>query len=472
MGLGQGREGRYSHPMPRLVPSDSTSASPTDLETRALAALMGRQPLGELFMTALRRANQLFGAALLLQVAEIRRAGDPVERALARTKEIEVQLAFAFQTIDVLLERLNRVPPSHRPRYRKADRGRILHHKDVFHLSCREIARLYALTRSTVHRWVVDCVAPKRPDRPLVAPAPPDRSYSALLRQQVLNLSMAGFGGSLRIAQTLAREGILLSRSTVRRWTKEPAPAGGPSPSETPATSNGADDDAPPSLLTSVAPHRIERAVRARRPNHVLMVDVTLVKALMGFLHFRLAVVLDVFSRFPLAWRLFSDEPAAEEMASVLDEAVARARRLHPGLSLSHFVTDKGACFTAETFQAAVSRHGMKARFGAVGRHGSIALIERLWLGLKDLLHLRLDRCLVRDDLESRIGLGLFYYSVLKPHQGLGGATPAEVYFQREPARNHALSPPREGDPTPPPAFNVRYLDAARRLPVLFRKAA
>ena len=114
----------------------------------------------------------------------------------------------------------------------------------------------------------------------------------------------------------------------------------------------------------------------------------------------------------------------------------------------------------------------MKARFGAVGRHGSIALIERLWLGLKDLLHLRLDRCLLRDDLENRIGLGLFYYSVLKPHQGLGGATPAEVYFQREPARNHALSPPRERDPTPPPAFNVRYLDAARRLPVLFRKAA
>ncbi|HPA53070.1 MAG TPA: helix-turn-helix domain-containing protein [Thermoanaerobaculia bacterium] len=133
-------------------------------------------------MAALRRANQLFGAALLLQVAELRRAGDPVERALARTKELELQLAFALPTIDVLLELLNRVPSAHRSRCRKADRGRILLHKDVFHLSCREIARLYALTRSTVHRWVVDCVAPKRPDRPLVAP-PPDRSYPVLLRQ-------------------------------------------------------------------------------------------------------------------------------------------------------------------------------------------------------------------------------------------------------------------------------------------------
>lgn len=464
---------RYSSPMPRHVPTDSTSgAPPTDLETRALAAVMGSRPIGELFMAALRRANQLFGAALLLQVAELRRAGDPVERALARTKEIELQLAFAFQTIDILLERLSRVPPAHRPRYRKADRGRILHHKEVFHLSCREIARLYALTRSTVHRWVVDCMAPKRPDRPLVAPAPPDRSYSALVRQQVLNLSMAGFGGSLRIAQTLAREGLLLSRSTVRRWTKESSPGdGGPLP-KTLATSNGAGGDARPSRSTVVARHAVEQAVRARCPNHVLMVDVTLVRALMGFLRFRVAVVLDVFSRFPLAWRLFADEPSAEEMVSVLDDAVARARRLHPDLAPSHFVTDKGACFTAETFQAAVARHGMKARFGAVGRHGSIALIERLWLGLKDLLHLRLDRCLLRDDLENRIVLGLFYYSVLKPHQGLGGATPAEIYFRKVPARVHALQPPREGTLIPPPAFNVRYLDAARRLPVLFRKAA
>jgi transposase InsO family protein len=125
------------------------------------------------------------------------------------------------------------------------------------------------------------------------------------------------------------------------------------------------------------------------------MVDVTLIKALFGFCSFRLAVVIDLFSRYPLAWRLFGTEPSATEVATVLNEAVARAQRLHPDLSLRHFVTDKGACFTAAEFQDAVARHGMEARFGAVGRHGSIALIERLWLGLKDLLQLRLDRRLL-----------------------------------------------------------------------------
>lgn len=430
---------------------------------------MGPGRLGNAFMSALRRANQLFGAALLLQVAELRRNGDPVERALARTKELELQLSFAFQTIDILLERLKRLPPAHRPHYRKADRGRILHHKEVFQLSCREVARLYALASSTIHRWVGDAIAPKRPDRPLVAPSPPDRSYAALVRQQVVSLSMAGFGGSLRLAQTLAREGLLLSRSTVRRWTKEPAPEDAGSAYAEVAARPGKDSAAPVNVTTALA---VDRAVQARRPNHVLMVDVTLVKALMGCLHFRLAVVIDVFSRFPLAWRLFATEPSAAEMAAALDEALARARRFHPDLTLDHFVTDKGACFTAEEFQRAVARNGLNARFGAVGRHGSIALIERLWLGLKDLLQLRLDRCLLIEDLERRVGLGLLYYSVLKPHQGLRGATPAEVYFQKEPARLSAAPPPRESDPTPPPEFVVRYLDPARRLPVLLKKAA
>jgi|GEM_PF-1551803 len=299
--------------MPRLVPNDSGHACPSDLETRALSAVIGRGRLADFFMTALRRANQLFGAALLLQVAELRRTGDPVERSFARTKELELQLSFAWQTIDILLERLGRVPPAHRPHYRKADRGRILQHKDVFHLSCREVARLYAVTRSTIHRWVVDSVAPKRPDRPLVAPAPPDRSYAALVRQQVLNMAMAGFGGSLRIAQTLALEGIRLSRSTVRRWTKEtmPEPATPPDPSS--ATAREVDSVERRTTISEAEkrPSPVERSVRARRPNHVLMVDVTLIKALMGCIHFRLAVVIDVFSRFPLAWRLLDNEPSA-----------------------------------------------------------------------------------------------------------------------------------------------------------------
>lgn len=41
---------------------DSSHACPSDLETRALAAVMGRGKLTDLFMTALHRANRNFGA--------------------------------------------------------------------------------------------------------------------------------------------------------------------------------------------------------------------------------------------------------------------------------------------------------------------------------------------------------------------------------------------------------------------------
>jgi hypothetical protein len=70
--------------------------------------------------------------------------------------------------------------------------------------------------------------------------------------------------------------------------------------------------------------------------------------------------------------------------------------------------------------------------------------------------------------------MGLLHYAQFRPHQGLGGATPAEMYFGRTPSHLSAIPPPRgrpgEG-PTDLP-FRIEYLDAERLLPVLVRKAA
>jgi hypothetical protein len=107
-------------------------------------------------------------------------------------------------------------------------------------------------------------------------------------------------------------------------------------------------------------------------------------------------------------------------------------------------------------------------------RKGSIALIERLWRTLKDTLGLRLLRPLAAEGLMEKVELGLVHYAHFRPHQGLGGATPAEMYFGRTPAHLSAIPPPRgrpgEGPMDSP--FRVGYLDAERLLPVLVRKAA
>jgi Integrase core domain len=112
--------------------------------------------------------------------------------------------------------------------------------------------------------------------------------------------------------------------------------------------------------------------------------------------------------------------------------------------------------------------------FGAVGKKGSIALIERLWRTLKDTLGLRLMGPLVAEDLAAKIEVGLVPYAHFRPHQALGGATPAEMYFGRTPAHLSAIPPPRgrPGEGSMDSPLRVEYLDVERILPFLVRKAA
>ena len=126
-----------------------------------------------------------------------------------------------------------------------------------------------------------------------------------------------------------------------------------------------------------------------------------------------------------------------------------------------HFISDHARCFTGQVFRRKLLRLGVKQRFGAVGKKGSIALIERLWRTLKDTLGLHLLRPLVAQNLMEKIEMGLVHYAHFRPHQALGGATPAEIYFGRMPAHLSAIPPPRD-----------RPGEVPMVLPVLARKAA
>ena len=92
---------------------------------------------------------------------------------------------------------------------------------------------------------------------------------------------------------------------------------------------------------------------------------------------------------------------------------------------------------------------------------------------MKELLCLRAFPPLFRQDLERRLQLGLRYYAFFKPHQGLHGATPAEIYFGVEPSHLRAVPPPRArlGEGRPDPLFLIDFLDNERRLPVLVKAA-
>ena len=121
-----------------------------------------------------------------------------------------------------------------------------------------------------------------------------------------------------------------------------------------------------------------------------------------------------------------------------------------------------------------MSELGIQTRVGAVGKTGSVALLERLWRSLKGELALRDFKPLMQEDLEKRLTFGLHDYAFHRPHQGLGGATPAEIYYGENPAHLSATSPPR-GLPGEGPSelpLEIVYLDEDRRLPILVDKAA
>ena len=66
------------------------------------------------------------------------------------------------------------------------------------------------------------------------------------------------------------------------------------------------------------------------------------------------------------------------------------------------------------------------------------------------------------------------YYALWKPHQGLIGATPAEMYYGQTPAHIEAKRPPRAfalKDDSDQQLFEISYLDPDCLLPVL-KKAA
>lgn len=116
------------------------------------------------------------------------------------------------------------------------------------------------------------------------------------------------------------------------------------------------------------------------------MIDCTEVPGLFRLALFRVVAVIDVFSRMPVAAGVTVGEPSAGDVVAIFNQA---DERYGPA---RHLVTDQGPQFTAEVFKQHCISKGIKQRFGAIGKSGSIAIIERMWRTLKALGGLRARR--------------------------------------------------------------------------------
>jgi transposase InsO family protein len=422
---------------------------PSPYLDRLLRAAMKRRMLDGLALRGLMKATHLLGLALAERLRQYRGSGDPVLDRFAELQEQTLHVTLLREAVDILGSRWDKLPERQRPHFTPEARFRILRLKTLLALPAEETARTFRVCVGTVLRWEHEAL--REPARPtigsLVKPHPPVRRYCDIVRHLIQTLALAGFPGDRSTAAHLARAGFKIARRTIQRIRKEKPIAPLPSP----------------------APVALGRAVRARFPHHVWMFDLTEIPGFLRLFSFKLALVFDVFSRMPLAARVFYAEPSAHDIARLFHSA---ARRFGPP---RHSVSDQGPQFTATAFRQALSRHGVRHRYGALGRSGSIALIERCFRTLKAIARTREQPPLLRSDLERRLTVSFDYYAWLRPHQGLVGTTPAERLMGQRPQHLDAVPPPR-GQPgehvalqTP---FEVRYLDRQPHLPYLVRIAA
>ena len=166
----------------------------------------------------------------------------------------------------------------------------------------------------------------------------------------------------------------------------------------------------------------------------------------------------DHHSRAAVAFAMFRNKPLSLEIRQFLARAIKRA-----DVRPKYIICDKDRIF-GKSFKAwCRNKHKIVLRYGAVGQHGSIAVIERFFRSIKNewlqkiIVPLRLSQ--MRQIVETYAR----WYNHYRPHQGLGGATPIEIY-----GRNITSSKKSCFDPKREKLILVmKFLDKHRQLPVV-----
>ena len=280
--------------------------------------------------------------------------------------------------------------------------------------------------------------------------------------------------GKAKIAEMLCRTGLHLGTTTVGRMLKE-SPA--PSPDE--ATAEG------------------ERVVTAKRPNHVWHVDLTTVPTGAGFwapwLPFALpqcwpfcwwlAVVIDHYSRRAMGFSVFAKRPASLAVRSFMGRLIART-----GMTPKYVFCDKDSIFWCAGFKRWCRRKRIRPRYGAVGQHGSIAVVERFIRTMKDEATRRALVPKRQPDFQRELNHFFNWYNEWRPHVALKGRTPNEVYLRRRPANQRSRIEPRKqwprhstcagprtlvaGHPGDRFTLDVKFMGGQRHLPIVSLKRA
>jgi transposase InsO family protein len=340
-------------------------------------------------------------------------------RLAANNERLESEVAMLREELRIKDARLSRIAPANRPHYPPTERLAILALKAARGWNNAQTGRAFRLTDVTIASWL------KRVDESgsdaMVKLAEPINRFPDFVRQVVQQLKcVCPTMGKMRLAQMLAQAGLRLSPTTVRRFLRQPMGPRSHSPGKFPGV---ADRDAIVQANT-VTPKSV-RTVVAKYPHHVWHLDFTIVPTHFGFwvpwfpfacvqrwpFAHCVAVLIDHFSREAIASAVFKNWPSSRDTTDWLDVIIQSI-----GRAPKYIITDQGPQF-GEDYEDWCNARGIKPRFGAVGQHGSIAVVERFILSLKDECTRRIVIPLRIDEFRLELANYFHWYNEVRPHQ-------------------------------------------------------
>lgn len=217
------------------------------------------------------------------------------------------------------------------------------------------------------------------------------------------------FFGSRKMRDFLARKGFRVNRKRVQRLMRV----------------MGLESIAPkkrtsvPGKGHKIYPYLL-KGLQIRRPNQVWCSDLTYIQLRGGFVY--LSVVMDWYSRYVLSWEV---SVTMEESFCV--SALERALRCYGPPEI--FNTDQGSQYTGNAFTGVLKDHGIRISMDGKGRAMDNIMVERLWRTVK------YEDIYIKDyesvkELVKGLREYFDFYNNERPHQSLGGSTPAGIYWK------------------------------------------
>ena len=349
-----------------------------------------------LIVRSMALSAQAAGQQRLLLLQRAVAAGEEVGE-LARLRDENRRLDSELR---MLKDRFGEAPA--RKRYTPMQRLRVLWHMAYYGIPRNRVTEHFLIARSTLYRWLHAAERGDLGEKKAQTESP--RKTPVELAEMIWDIfEEHPYFGRQRIANILWLLGVFVAASTVRNVLLQPKPRNAPAAAKVKAT--------------PTAP----REIIARYPNHVWSVDRTRVLR-WGLWPTWVLVAIDHFSRAVMAV-VPLEGPNAGWVVEALEEAFSRQG------PPKHLISDQEKVFISEVLADLLHQWDVKHRFGAVGKHGSIAVTERVILTLKYEWLKRIPVIRGLDHLSELSGNFALYYNEYRGHTTLGGAVPAAVYL-------------------------------------------